>query len=152
MPLSICHFIQSLDPKAGGPPVIAWELAKAQRRRGQVVRMGAVEGIRDGIATKDGEWTAAGGDVAAPMLPHGAVVVRPKRPRAARDEFEVRDRAVRLEPAPRPHVPRRRQRYQRPRAGRDDDRDEGDAPKKAGSRGLGRCVAHLSDSIMGLAR
>lgn len=48
--LSICHVVQSLDRKTGGPPVIAWNLATAQHRRGHSVQMCAVDGVDSGAA------------------------------------------------------------------------------------------------------
>jgi hypothetical protein len=65
------------------------------------------------------------------VLAHGRVVLGAQGARRACDELEVRHRPVGLKPASRRHVPRRRQRQQRPRArGDEDQRDHRQTGKR----------------------
>lgn len=69
MPYSVCHVVQSLDPQAGGPPVIAWNLAIAQQRRGNDVRMCAIDAVPQGDSDGAARSVAKGGHVPVLRLP-----------------------------------------------------------------------------------
>ena len=69
MAFAVCHVIQSLDPKAGGPPAIAWKLATAQKRRGHVVTMCAIEAVPDGESAHSQASVARLGELPLVALP-----------------------------------------------------------------------------------
>jgi glycosyltransferase involved in cell wall biosynthesis len=70
--ISVCHVVQSLDPKAGGPPVIAWNLATAQQRRGNDVRMCAIDAVPHGDSVEPAGSVARCGKIPVLQLPRPA--------------------------------------------------------------------------------